>query len=81
MKIASYIPFTQKIPSNDQYTDFLLDILTKLEEGEVVQLSKKERKKLVEILDCSFNQVEILDKEEENTPFYAGESVFKKGKK
>lgn len=76
MKTNSYISFTQKIPSNDQYTDFLLDILDKLVEGKSVKLNKKEIRKLDEILDCSFNQVEILEKEEENTPFYACEPIF-----
>ena len=77
MEVSTYIPFTQNIPSNDKYTDFLIDILQKLEEGESVKLSKKERKMVEEILDCSFNQVEILDKEVENTPFYACDPVFK----
>lgn len=77
MKTNSYIPFTQKIPSNDQYTDFLLDILDKLYEGKSVKLNNEEKRKLEEILDCSFNQVEVLDKEEENTPFYANDPIFK----
>ena len=77
MDTNSYISFTQKIPSNDQYTDFLLDILSDLAEGKSVKLKKKEMKKLEEILDCSFNQVEVLEKEEENTPFYAADPVFK----
>ena len=77
MEINSYIPFTQKIPSNEKYSDFLLDILEKLVEGKSVKLNKEEKKKLEEILDCSFNQVEILDKEEENTPFYAADPIFK----
>ena len=77
MEINSYISFTQKIPSNDQYTDFLLDILSDLAEGKNVKLKKNDMAKLEEILDCSFNQVEILDKEEENTPFYAADPIFK----
>lgn len=77
METNSYISFTQNIPSNDQYTNFLLDILEKLVEGEKVKLNKKEKEKLEEILDCSFNQIEILEKEVENTPFYARDSVFK----
>lgn len=77
MEVSTYIPFTQKIPSNDQYTDFLLDILDKLVEGKSVKLNKEEKNKLEEILDCSFNQVEVLDKEEENTPFYACDPIFK----
>lgn len=77
METNSYINFTQKIPSNDQYTDFLLDILTDLAEGKKVKLNNNDIKKLEEILDCSFNQVEILEKEEENTPFYASDPIFK----
>lgn len=77
METNSYINFTQKIPSNDQYTDFLLDILTDLAEGKKVKLNSNDIKKLEEILDCSFNQVEILEKEEENTPFYASDPIFK----
>ena len=77
MEVSTYIPFTQNIPSNDQYTNFLLDILEKLQNGESVKLSKKKIKMVEEILDCSFNQVEILDKEVENTPFYACDPVFK----
>ena len=77
MEINSYIPFTQKIPSNEKYSDFLLDILEKLVEGKSVKLNKEEKEKLEEILDCSFNQVEILEKEEENTPFYANDPIFK----
>ena len=77
MEVSTYISFTQKIPSNEKYTDFLLDILEKLSEGETVKLSKKDQKKLTEILDCSFNQVEELEKEEENTPFYAINPIFK----
>ena len=77
MEINSYIPFTQKIPSNEKYTDFLLDILSDLAEGKNVKLKKNDMAKLEEILDCSFNQVEILDKEEENTPFYAADPIFK----
>lgn len=76
MEINSYIPFTQKIPSNEKYSDFLLDILEKLVEGKSVKLNKEEKEKLEEILDCSFNQVEILDKAQENTPFYAIDPVF-----
>ena len=78
MKIATFIPFTQKIPSNNQYTDFLLDILIKLEEKGHIKLNKKERHKLEEILSCSFDQIEILDKEEENIPFYGPDPIFKK---
>jgi len=77
METNSYINFTQKIPSNDQYTDFLLDILSDLAEGKKVKLNNNDIKKLEEILDCSFNQVEILEKEEENTPFYASDPIFK----
>ena len=77
METNSYINFTQKIPSNDQYTDFLLDILQDLAEGKKVKLNSNDIKKLEEILDCSFNQVEILEKEEENTPFYASDPIFK----
>ena len=77
METYTYIPFNQKIPSNDKYTDFLLEVLEDLSEGKTVKLNKKDQKKLEEILDCSFNQVEVLDKEEENTPFYAVDPIFK----
>lgn len=77
MDVQVYIPFTQKIPSNDTYTNFILDILEDLSEGKSVKLNKKDQSKLTEILDCSFNQVEVLDKEEENIPFYAIDPVFK----
>ena len=73
---SPFLPFTQKIPSNEVYTEFLLDILDKLVEGEEVKLSKKDRKKLDEILDCSFNQVEVLEKAEENIPFYSADPIF-----
>jgi len=77
MKVNSpYLPFTQNIPSNEVYTEFLLDILDRLSEGERVWLNKEEREKLTEILDSSFNQVEILDKAQENTPYYAIDPVF-----
>lgn len=77
MEIATFIPFTQKIPSNNQYTDFLLDILMELSEKGQIKLNKEEKDKLEEILSCSFDQIEILDKEEENIPFYGPDPIFK----
>lgn len=77
MKINSpYLPFTQNIPSNEVYTNFLLEILDKLSEGKSVKLNKEEIDKLEEILDCSFNQVEELEEAQENIPFYANDPIF-----
>jgi len=77
MKINSpYLPFTQNIPSNEPYTEFLLDILDRLLEEESVKLNEEEKKKLEEILDCSFNQVEILEEAQENIPMYANDPIF-----
>lgn len=73
---SPFLPFTQNIPSNEVYTDFLLEILDRLVEGESVKLNKEEIKKLDEILDCSFNQVEILEKAQENIPFYSSDPIF-----
>lgn len=66
----TFIPFDQHIPSNDTYTNFLLDILDDLKEGKSVTLDENQKSKLEEILVCSFDQIILLDQEEENTPPY-----------
>jgi len=61
--------FTQLIPSTPSTTNFLIDILEPLLESNT--LTKSQKIKLEQILDSSFNQVQILPKKEyiQNIPF------------
>jgi len=60
---------TQKIPSTQKNTEFLIDILENLLESN--SLTQSQKNQLEYILDSSFNQVEILPKKEYilNIPF------------
>lgn len=60
---------TQLIPSTEQNTDFLIDILEKVLDSNLINKSEKEQ--LWYILDSSFNQVQILERNEylENISF------------
>jgi hypothetical protein len=73
---SPFLPFTQKIPSNEPYTEFLLEILSKLLEEDSLSLNKEEKQKLDEILEASFNQVEELDIIEENIPLFLSDPIF-----
>jgi len=61
--------FTQLIPSTQSTTNFLIDILDSLLESNTLTQSQKTQ--LEQILDSSFNQIQILSKKEyiQNTPF------------
>jgi len=61
--------FTQLIPSTQSTTNFLLDILEPLLDSNTLTQSQKNQ--LEQILDSSFNQIQILSKKEyiQNTPF------------
>jgi len=61
--------FTQLIPSTQSTTNFLLDILENLLDSDL--LTESQKNQLDQILDSSFNQIQILSKKEyiPNTPF------------
>ena len=61
--------FTQLIPSTQNNTDFLIDILDQILDSDL--LSESQKIQLEYILDSSFNQVQILPEKEhfENVPF------------
>jgi len=61
--------FTQLIPSTQSQTNFLLDILENLLDSDF--LSESQKTQLDQILDSSFNQIQILSKKEyiPNEPF------------
>jgi hypothetical protein len=61
--------FTQLIPTEENTTDFLIDILEKVLDSNLITQQQKDQ--LEYVLDSSFNQIHILNQNEyiENVPF------------